>query len=388
MRFLHTSDWHIGKGLRGAQRWPECEAALGQVLDIAHQEGVDCLLMAGDLFDSSAPPPEAERLLFEFFRELWGRRIPAVVVGGNHDHPRRLAALSRLLDLVGIHLRSEPAMSEDGGVVHIQSRDGREMAVIATLPWVPERKVVEFETFLTGEGRPYQQYADGVAEMARWLAKSFRTDTVSILLAHLMVDGGKVGGGERELHIGETYAVSQQTLPQSAQYLALGHLHRAQKLTGTVAEAHYAGSLLQLDFGEREQAKSVVIVHASPGRPARVETLPITAGRELRDVEGTLEELEALAAEVGDAYLRVRVRLPGPVPNLAEQVREALPNAMEIAPRYPVQLEEKRPERLSVGGPPEKLLSTYYRETYGSKLPEPVENLLRRLLEEAQREAP
>ncbi len=389
MRFLHTGDWHIGKGLRTVQRWTEYEAALAQVLDIARHEQVDCLLVAGDIFDSQVPPPEAERLLFDFFRELWGSRIPAVLIGGNHDHPRRLAALSRLLDLVDIHLRGEPTTPEQGGIIEVPSRDGQEIAVIAALPWMPERKVVEFESYLAGEGRPYQQYADRLVQFACWLARGFRHNAVNILLAHLMVDGARVGGGERELHIGQTYAVSQTALPQSAHYLALGHLHRPQELTATAAPARYAGSLIQLDFGEREQNKSVVIVDAAPGRPARVETRPITAGRQLMDLEGTLSQLQAMAPQAGDAYLRVRVKVSGPVPNLAEQVREFLPTAVEIRPVFPQQAKPdgEKPGGAPVGSP-EELLAAYHQETYGSPLSEPVGALLRRLLEEVQHEAP
>src|SRR6266581_530702 len=164
MRFLHTSDWHIGKPLRNVKREDEHAAALAEVLDIARQEEVDCLLVAGDIFDSVAPPPEAERIVFDFLRELIGARIPAVIIGGNHDHPRRLAAFSRVLDLVNVHLRGEPVIASEGGVVEVSSRDHAETAVIAALPWVSERKVRDFET-LWQTGKRFEQYADGVKAM-------------------------------------------------------------------------------------------------------------------------------------------------------------------------------------------------------------------------------
>src|SRR3990170_8581586 len=164
MRFLHTSDWHIGKPLRNHRRDDEYVAALEEVLDIAGREQVDCMLVAGDIFDSVAPPPEAERIVFDFFRELIGARIPAVVIAGNHDHPRRLNAFSRVLDLVNVHVRGEPVLAEEGGIVEVTSRGGAETAVIAALPWVSERKVRDFESLFAG-GKQFGQYADGVSEM-------------------------------------------------------------------------------------------------------------------------------------------------------------------------------------------------------------------------------
>lgn len=134
MKFLHTGDWHIGKTLRGRHREDECRGALAEVLDIARRQEVDCLLVAGDVFDSAAPSAEAERLVYEFFRELWGSHIPAVVIAGNHDHPRRLTAIARILELVGIHVRGEPVIPEAGGIVELPSRDGTETAIIGALP--------------------------------------------------------------------------------------------------------------------------------------------------------------------------------------------------------------------------------------------------------------
>jgi exonuclease SbcD len=384
MKFLHSGDWHLGKTLRAQSRRDEYEAALNEVLEIARREQVDCLLVAGDVFDSTTPPPEAEALLFGFLRELFGAGIPAVIIGGNHDHPKRLAAVSRVLELVNVHLRAEAVVPESGGHVRVPSRDGSEAATIAVLPWVHERDVVRWESLLGRES--HQEYAQGVAEMAAHLTNAFPTDTVNVLLSHMMVDGAQVGGGERELHLGAVYAVKPQALPTNLHYIALGHLHRAQEMRRS-PPAYYAGSLLQLDFGERGQEKSVVIVEAHPGRPARVETVPLSAGRRLRDLEGSLPELQAQAADVGDDYLRVRVHLDGPVPGLTRQVRELLPNALEVVPVYPERERTESAERLR-NLSPEQMLADYHQATYGSPVPAPVLDLFRSLQEDVDRATP
>lgn len=382
MRFLHTGDWHLGKRLRTLPRWDEYEAVLAEVLDIARGEGVDCLLIAGDIFDSPAPPPDAERLLYQFFRELWGSGIKAVAVGGNHDDARRLEALAKLSDLVGVHIRGEPATPESGGLIEIPSRDGRETALIAALPWVHERYVLRRSLM---EDRSHTEYAHYLGEAIGAFDKLFRADTVNIFLSHLMIEGAMVGGGEREIHLTNVYAVKQEQLPRRAQYIALGHLHKPQAVL-EFPPARYSGSLLQLDFGEREQEKSVLVVDAAPGRPATVESRKITEGRALRELRGTLSELAAKASEVGDAYLKVLVDVPGPLPNLTEQVREILPNAVDVRANLPDR--ERAPDISDqIGLSPMELLARYHRESFGSELRPAVGALFQRLLEEAEYEA-
>ncbi len=380
MRFLHTSDWHIGKTLYGRHREAEYEAALAELLDIARAEEVDCVLVAGDVFDSAAPSPEAERLVYEFCRELWGAKIRAVIIAGNHDHPRRFAAVSRLLEVVDIRLLGEPVTPEQGGVIEMPSRDKSESALIAALPWVTERRVVAFEDLLASPEQPIQQYADRVAAMLEYLCSGFRPDTVNVLLAHVLIDGADIGpgGGERQLHLGQAYAVNAQRLPANAQYIALGHIHRPQEMIAA-AKTSYPGSLLQLDFGETQQEKSTTIVDVHPGRPVKLRRLPLHAGRPLRTIEGSLAELGALASDVGDAYLKVTVRLDAVTPNWRDRVRDLFPDALFIQHLRPETSEEQQ-QRSLMGLGPAELFAAFCRNYYGeTEVPEPLSALFRQL---------
>src|SRR5262245_261584 len=123
MRFLHTGDWHVGKPLRGRSRTDEYAAALDEVHRIAVEARVDAVLIAGDVFDSAAPPPEAERLVYDFLARLIPEDIACVLIAGNHDHPKRLGALARLVEGLRIFVRSEARPAADGGVVTVPSRD-------------------------------------------------------------------------------------------------------------------------------------------------------------------------------------------------------------------------------------------------------------------------
>ena len=141
MRFLHTADWHIGKTLFGRSRLDEQEQVTAEIVDIAKREKIDCVLLAGDVFEHLAPTGDAERVVCDALAEFAGAGISSVVVGGNHDHPRRLAALRNLGSPLKIFIRPDPAASADGGVIFFQKTG--EMAQIAVLPWVPEFKIVD-----------------------------------------------------------------------------------------------------------------------------------------------------------------------------------------------------------------------------------------------------
>lgn len=370
MRFLHTGDWHVGKTLRGRSRLDEQEQVIGEILDIACRQRIDCVLLAGDIFDSSAPPPDGERLVYNFFAELVGRGIDAVVIGGNHDHPRRLGALRALLDPLKIHIRPEPEGPEQGAIVTI-TRNG-ERARVAALPWISERKLVSVADLLGGERDWQQKYAGAVAGMANLLAQAaFSADTVNIVAAHLHVDGAITGDSERSLHITPQFAVDAALFPAAAHYVALGHIHKPQPVIASPAPCAYSGSTLQLDFGERGQTKRVVIVDAAAGRKAAVESIALTAGRQLIDVAGTLSELRKAALLFLNDYLRVTLEVRSASPGLAQEVRQLFPNAVEIRIRALETEPGPPPSPLPAGDSlaPVDLFEAFHRSENESPLP-------------------
>ena len=167
--------------------------------------------------------------------------------------------------------------------------------------------------------------------------------------------------------------MSPARLPATASYLALGHIHRPQRVAGAAAPGRYSGSLLQLDFGETEQQKSVAIVEAAPGTPATVREVPLSAGRRLVDLRGTFDALATAAGAVGDAWLRVFVETDGPVPGIADRVREALPNALDVKLVYDRTVDaEAGPRSAGVGAlGPRDQFAAYERLTHGVE-PDPA----------------
>jgi exonuclease SbcD len=233
---------------------------------------------------------------------------------------------------------------------------------------------------MRAQEEPVQEYAEELPKLIRGLCDGLDSRCVTLLVGHLFVSGARIGGGERELTIGQIFAINPATLPTTVQYIALGHVHRPQDVPGSATPARYAGSLLSLDFGEAGQQKSVTVIEVEPGRAAAWREVPITKGRALLDVVGTLDELGS-RDDIADGWLRVTLRCDGPQPGLADQVRELLPNAVEVRLDYPREDPEQRTAELRRLAPRE-LFKRYYRERHGAPANDAVLKLFDELFDE------
>jgi len=265
-----------------------------------------------------------------------------------------------LLKEISVHAITDLRPPHEGGLLAVPSRDGSEIARVACVPFVQERSFGTAALLFEGNERWPQAYAKGMGKLLHAMCTQFRADSVNILMAHLFVDGALLGGGEAEVTIGPQCAVRPALIPKNASYVALGHIHKSQTLEHAGVAARYAGSLLQLDFGERGQAKSVTLVEASPRKRVRVREIPLRSGRALLEVSGTLDELKRRASKVGDAWLRVNVHTDSRIPGIADRVREILPNAIQVSPVYP-RARDTAPTPALTSLRPREQFEAYYR---------------------------
>ena len=380
MRILHTADWHVGKSLARRQRLDEAGAALKEVVAIAQDEKVDAVLVCGDIYEHLAPSAEAEALVYEALLALEQQKIPVVIIPGNHDAPKRWGAVAPLLKRFSVFVVPEVLRPERGGVVEVESRDGATTAQIAALPWVTEQRMISAMEMMGLAEAPNQAYADEMARLIKALCGTLDARKCTMFAGHLFVSGSKLGGGERSLTVGQIYGVTPQAMPQ-VQYVALGHVHRPQRVPGSAVPARYAGSLLQLDFGEKEQKKSVAVIELAPGKPAAVREIPISAGRQLLDVSGTMEELAAYRTIKDSAFLRATLKCDGPRPGLADEVRDRLPHAIEVRLEYPREEDNASPSLRGMA--PRELFAHYYANRYGAPAGDAMLSLVDELVEKA-----
>jgi exonuclease SbcD len=381
VKILHTSDWHIGRTLRGRSRADEHVAVLRSVAEVAAAEHVDVVLVVGDVFDTAAPTAESERIAYAALLDLAETGATVIVLSGNHDNDRRLEAVAPLLGLGRIVTRASFLPAGEGGVVTGETVAGEPWRV-ATVPFLSQRWVVRAADLLGGDADEHRgTYAARVAALVRALTSGFSADAVNIVAAHLFVDGGLLGGGERAAHTIFDYAVSPAAFPASLHYVALGHLHRAQAIGGP-CPIRYCGSPLQLDFGETADTKSVTVVTAAVGTPAQIECIELEGGRRLRTVRGTLASLASGLAStaVGDEWLKVVVE-EAPRAGLVDEVRELFPDAVDVVVASPTAdaRAADRPERS--GRSPHDLFAAYLAER-GVEDP-PLVSLFDLLLEDA-----
>ncbi|HCU94584.1 MAG TPA: exonuclease sbcCD subunit D [Actinobacteria bacterium] len=365
MKILHTSDWHVGKVLKGRDRHDEHAAVLGSVVSVAREHDVDLVLAAGDLFESSAPNAKSQGLVIRTLLALREDGRQVVVIAGNHDNAALLDAVYRpvLGQVGGVHVLGAPKAPEAGGTLALTTRSGQGVRV-AALPFVAKRYAVRAAEVIAHELAEHAlDYSRRVTAMIDALTGSFTPDTVNIVMSHVTLLGGRRGGGERDAQSSLDYELPASVFPASAHYAALGHLHRQQEIPAP-CPAFYSGSPLAVDFGEEANEPVALLVTAAPGVRADARPVPVTGGRRLRTLRGTLEQVVAEGERDPQAWLRVILAEPARA-GLGDLVRDKLPNALEVtlADEYrpkPGGTGKDRPSR--IGRSPAELFADYLRE--------------------------
>ena len=321
MKLLHTSDWHLGARLGRHDRTPDHEAAIMGLLEVAESARPDLILHTGDLFDASRPPYEALRMGVRALGRL-SAIAPTLVLSGNHDSSILLGVLD---EMAGSATPRRLRLATKPGVVTFPEIAAVPVAV-ACVPFPAPSALVDFAT--ADQERFEGTYADGVKVLNRRLLDEAREEAgargIVLYAAHLHVQGAKPGESERRITVGEAYATPVEGL-QRALYCAFGHIHDPQRLPGGTARGRYAGSLIPLDFGESSQTKQAVLV--TIGDDVRTEPVDLPGGRPLAEFAGTLDELEARAANGGldGCILKARVVSDDPIPDLADRLAKRVP---------------------------------------------------------------
>lgn len=382
MNILHTSDWHIGKRLMDRERLPEQIAALDEIVRICDERDVDLVLVAGDVFDTYMPSADAEEVFFRAVKRIAGEKRAVVIVSGNHDDGVRLAASAPLAAEEGIYLfgggydvvpvggeRAVKAVASGEGYVVIANARG-EQVYINALPYPNEARLKEEKTD--------ESYAD---KLRRWIVRGeagFSGNMPHILLSHLFVAGGKVSESERDIDLGGARAVPV-SLFSAFDYVALGHLHKPQKLSGNV---RYSGSLLQYSFDEFEK-KQVILLHTQE-KSLEIEEIPLLSGRKLvRLEEENVERAAALLKQYPGAFIELTLRLSAPLTSQETQLlRAANDGLVSLIVRTRAASSTPVIKRSSLSS--KQLFEEYYRCVYGE---DPASDLTQAFLELLEEEA-
>ena len=319
MKLIHLSDLHIGKRVNEISMFEDQEYILLQILQIIDDEKADAVLICGDVYDKSVPSAEAVTLFDDFLCRLAQRKIPVLIISGNHDSPERLAFGNRLLEQGGIHI--SPVY--DGQIRSVTLTDEHGEAVFWLLPFI---KPTHVKRFYPDEG--IESYTDAV----RVALEKMPVDTSkrNILLTHQFVTGSITCDSE-ELSVGGSDNVDAAVL-EAFDYVALGHIHGPQNIGSN--RIRYCGTPLKYSFSESAHHKSVTLVNLGAKGSLELQLRPLQPRRDLRQLRGSFAQLTDKGFYQGTAthdYLHIILTDEEDVPEAVGQLRVIYPNLMKLS---------------------------------------------------------
>ncbi|MCB9554748.1 MAG: exonuclease SbcCD subunit D [Deltaproteobacteria bacterium] len=379
MRIIHTADWHLGRLFYGIHLTEDQSYVLDQLVEVLQDTRADLLIVAGDIYDRAVPPPDAVTLLDQTLSRIaLDCRIPVVMISGNHDSADRLGFGSRLLKSGGLQLFSTP--SHD--IARVTFGDQHGPLDVYALPYAEPpsiRQLTDVETVVD-----HDSATRTLLERVHPMNLNSRR---SILVAHLMVQGGIGSESERPLNVREDGSVSP-TRFRGFRYVALGHLHRCQTVAND-PRICYAGSPMKYSFSERNDQKSVTLLEIDADQVTS-QQIPLSAKHDLRQLTGNLAELIAAATDDPSTtdYLKITLTDSGPILDPMGQLRRVYPNTLHIERTLPLATATDLPSlelaqrSESIGD--RQLFEAFYQQVAGSKLDDELAPLLDAAIEEVQ----
>jgi DNA repair protein SbcD/Mre11 len=373
MRIIHTSDWHLGRLFYGLHLTDDQAHVLQQFVELVKSEKPDAVIVAGDIYDRTVPPPDAVTLLDEVLTKIAvERKVPVIMIAGNHDSPQRIAFGSRLLRSHQLFVVGEiPAMPE-----LIPLADAHGTVGVIAMPYAEPAVVRERLGDETVAG-----HNAAMAALTR-RARLCRLPGRNLLVAHAFVTGCEKTDSERPLSVGGSEFVDCN-LFEGFDYVALGHLHRAQKVNG-LEHMRYSGSLLKYSFEEADHQKMVLSVEVDAAGKSTVTPICFTPRRDTRTIRGTFQEILADEKRYpgSEDYLCVELEDMEPILDAMGRLRKRFPNLMHI----------ERPGLASTQGGPTarvdhrklddlELFKAFHSQVCGADLDEVSHSELKLLLE-------
>ncbi|MFJ9632641.1 exonuclease SbcCD subunit D [Streptomyces sp. NPDC101175] len=282
MKLLHTSDWHLGRAFHRVNMLGAQADFVDHLIATVRERAVDAVVVSGDVYDRAVPPLAAVELFDDTLHRLADLSVPTVMISGNHDSARRLGVGAGLIDRAGIHLRTEPSVC--GTPVVIPDAFGD--VAFYGLPYL-EPALVKAEFGVEKAG--HEAVLAAAMERVRADLADRPPGTRSVVLAHAFVTGGEASDSERDITVGGVAAVPAGVF-DGVDYVALGHLHGAQTITGRV---RYSGSPLPYSFSEADHRKTMWLVELDAEGTVTAERVDCPVERELARIRGALEDLLA-----------------------------------------------------------------------------------------------
>ncbi len=325
MRFLHTSDWHLGRQFHNVSLIEDQRHILGEIIDILSRESVDAVLVSGDIYDRSIPSSDAIALLDEIIELISQQmKIPLIIISGNHDSGQRLSFGAQLMKSSGVYILGKLTQAPDPVILKDEHGD----VAFYGIPYADPASVRYAHQCDARQCNVYT-HQDAMSFLTAQAIKHNPSGRRSVALAHCFIDGGDESDSERPLSVGGADKVLHQLFSEF-NYTALGHLHSPQyKGEKTI---RYSGSILKYSFSEVNHKKSVTIVDMDAEGNCGIEKIQLIPRRNMRIIEGLLEDilLDAKKDSNPDDYLLIRLMDTQALYEPMAKLRDVYPNVLQM----------------------------------------------------------
>ena len=296
MKVLHTSDWHLGQNFMGKSRQAEHEEFLAWLIEQIEIHQVDALLIAGDIFDTGAPPSYARELYNHFVVTVSDTNTQVVVLGGNHDSVAMLGESKTLLACLGVTVIPGVSEHPTDQLLVLNSADGQPGLILCGIPFIRARDVIQSQAGQSAQEKQ-QSLQEAIHKHYQQIFKLAEAQRIElgiklpiVATGHLTTVGASVSESVREIYIGSLEAFPTDAFP-AADYIALGHIHRPQQVGG-LEHIRYCGSPIPLSFDEINQNKEVLLVDLDTTGLKSITPLTVPRFQELMAVRGNLADIK------------------------------------------------------------------------------------------------
>ncbi len=382
MKFFHTADWHLGKLVQNVYMTEDQQYVLEQFLHDIEAEKPDAVIIAGDLYDRAVPPTEAVQLLDRVLKTIvLDLKTPVLAISGNHDSPSRLNFGSEIMKAAGLHMAGELAFP----LTTVTLYDAHGPVYFHLIPFAEPAAV---RLTLRDEG--IRSHDDAMKAIVGKIRETMVPGSRNVLVGHAFITpGGEAEpptcDSERPLAIGGAEHVSAAHF-EGFHYTALGHLHQAHHVRSETVQ--YAGSPLKYSISEEHHKKGYLMVEMDAGGAVAVKKKPLAPRRDMRTVEGYIEEIER--HEKNEDYIFVRLLDEYPVMSPMERIRAVYPNAMHVERKSVLAGLSGAGDGTAAGSKAGMdmmtLFRSFYREAKGAEVSEETEQLFLQVLRDMDRE--
>ncbi|MDT8866026.1 exonuclease SbcCD subunit D [Vibrio fluvialis] len=321
MKFLHTSDWHLGRQFHNVSLLEDQRYVLKQLIDYLKNNAVDAVIVAGDVYDRSVPPTVAIELLDEVVSSICtDLNIPMIMIPGNHDGAKRLGFAAKQMKGAGLHIISD--FEQMMTPVVLKSDQAGDVAFYGMPYNDPEQVRHHYQNSVTTHDEAHQFLCECIKAQRD-------TSQRHVLISHCFVDGAMESDSERPLSIGGSDRVNHEHFADF-DYVALGHLHQPQKKGKE--HIRYSGSLMKYSFSEQHQKKGMTLVELNDAGFVAAEHIPLSAPHDMRIIEGELDQLleQGKTDPSAHDYLLVRLHDKHAILDPMEKLRKVYPNVLHL----------------------------------------------------------